>query len=275
MGKRWLFAPLLAAAVAGPAAFIDDGKQNTQSSQTESSDNPISSVQAWLTGGPSAAGDSADLQRSSQNPYSGTQTASLDGSIRDGSLLPADLSADGILFNDEAAMLDRESILYAPGAVDLRQAFRFDASPQWLQQNWPRVSTIQSLDGLNGIRVPFVSGPNQNDVTGALSYYFDRQGTCERITFYGYSGDPTRITQMAIGHFRMTADASLGGGFYTGRYSRSIRNLLALQPESQSTDQRRYQVTLEINNPQGRYQLSPEASRLVQPSTTRNASFRR
>jgi hypothetical protein len=232
LGRRWIFAPLLAAAVAGPALLMNDSQDQASSSSMASAS---ASLASWLQG-----------------------DASTESSV---------MTTDGPLHEDEAQMLDPQSIAYAPGAVDFREAFRFDAKPEWLEKNWRLISTVHSLDGIQGYRVPLVTGPNPHDLTGALTYYFSEKGLCERITFYGTTADATKITQVATEDFQLKPDNKLGRGVYSTRFAWQVRSLLAIESVSQASTfagQRRFQVSLELNNPKGVFTLSPEMSSIVQ-----------
>lgn len=248
MGKRWIFAPLLAAAVAGPPLLMHEEGKNTTGDVTQSASFPD---QFWQ----------------GQNNLGLTTQ------------IPGESPAIAGLSDEEAALLDPNRITYSPGAIDFREAFRFDANPQWLQKNWPHVSSSPSLDGYAGYRVPLVTGPNPQDITGALTYYFNNKGLCERITFYGYAADPSRIIHLATETFGLSASRDLGSGTYTGMYSRRVRSFLAIDAAtnvvSQSA-QKKAQITFEVNNPKGKFMLSPEVSRIVESrATTQQASFRR
>ena len=49
--------------------------------------------------------------------------------------------------------------------TELRDVFRLDVTPQWVSQHWDRISSIESNDGLRGLRVAFVSGINKLGVS--------------------------------------------------------------------------------------------------------------
>jgi hypothetical protein len=94
-----------------------------------------------------------------------------------------------------AAQAAWEQAQQAPGRtlIDLAEILRFDVDPAWVVHRFPRVSTGLSDTGTEGYRVPLVTGTANDDVAGALTYFFNEQRVVERITFYGTTGDPRRF----------------------------------------------------------------------------------
>ena len=60
--------------------------------------------------------------------------------------------------------------------------FRFDITPEWVVQNWPRVSSQLAEFSFSGLRVPVVSGTSIHDLAGSLTYYFDSQQRLQRTS---------------------------------------------------------------------------------------------
>jgi hypothetical protein len=89
----------------------------------------------------------------------------------------------------------RPSALQPEGAPapTLDEVLRFDVSPAWVLQRWPRVSTDLALLQLHGYRVPLVTGTSQSDVAGSLTYYFNSAQRVEQITLRGTTGDPRAL----------------------------------------------------------------------------------
>lgn len=243
MSKRWLFAPLLATAVAAPAMLMD--KKSATDAQNEN--------------GNFAAGDFAPSDFAA-NDFSATLTgAGGPGFVQN------DPRLNG-LTAEEAEMLNPNSISYAPGATDFREVFRFDGNAAWLQKNWPVVTCSRSLDGLTSYRVPLVTGPNPHDLTGALTYYFNNKNFCERISFYGFTGDATRVIQLGTETFGLNADRNLGSGIYTCQFGRKVRSVMVIEYAAiivKDESQRRIPVMIELNNPYGKYLLSPETQEMI------------
>src|SRR5262249_15052442 len=107
---------------------------------------------------------------------------------------------------EKEALLDRFSETgYSPVAmpangpvVTIEQAFRFDLTPQWVSNHWPRVSTVLGEPEQLGMRVALVSGTQPDDVAGSLTYYFDPHHQLQRITFDGLTRDPRRILAATV-----------------------------------------------------------------------------
>jgi hypothetical protein len=104
-------------------------------------------------------------------------------------LKPGDKSADPSLSQSHSTMLSVEG---APTPA-LADVLRFDVSPAWVLQRWPRVSTDLALLQLHGYRVPLVTGTKPNDVAGSLTYYFNPSQQVQQITLRGTTGDPRAI----------------------------------------------------------------------------------
>ncbi len=75
----------------------------------------------------------------------------------------------------------------------LEEVLRFDVTTAWVLGNWPRVSADLAELDLQGYRVPLVSGTADSDVAGSLTYYFNPKQRVERITFFGTTGDATKL----------------------------------------------------------------------------------
>ena len=83
----------------------------------------------------------------------------------------------------------------------IEEVLRFDVSPTWILRQWPRVSAGLGDLRLQGYRVPLVSGTAEDDLAGALTYYFNPQQQVERITFSGTTGDPRRLIRCVATRF--------------------------------------------------------------------------
>ncbi len=159
-----------------------------------------------------------------------------------------------------------ETAIEGPPVSDLREIFRFDIHPKWVLARWPRVSTVTSEPALEGLRVPLVTGPTPSDLSGALTYYFDTQKVLQRMTFHGYTGDETRIAELATRAFEFKQVPSLGAGLYMLSWNGKPRSVLRLAyaPVVRSTDPlRKVEVMLEYNRPRAYYGLSPEFQELL------------
>jgi len=149
---------------------------------------------------------------------------------------------------------------------DLAAVLRFDVSPEWVTQRWPRVSTVLAEQELEGLRVPLVTGTQIDDLTGSLTYYFDRQRRVQRIAFQGHTGDERKLMSIVTNQFGMRAEPTLGAGIYVARWNARpmsvVRIAYASVVRSQSPHNR-LQVALEINRPNTYYGLSQEFQRLL------------
>ena len=159
------------------------------------------------------------------------------------------------------------SLLFTPTVADFRDVFRFDVTPNWVKSRWPRVSACVTEDGMDGFRVPLVTGTDVSDLHGSLTYYFDSTHQVQRIEFYGFTGDVTRLAQLAITQFGMQAHPTHAAGLYTRDYhGRPVSALRVINASIVRSDQphQQLQVMLELNSNQGRYQMSERFQRLLE-----------
>jgi hypothetical protein len=89
--------------------------------------------------------------------------------------------------------------VYDPGSI-----FNFQITPEWILAHWPSVSTGLAQLQLEGYRVPLVTGIGQQDLAGALTYYFNAKQKLQRITFVGVTGDPRSLIGLLVERFAMT-----------------------------------------------------------------------
>jgi hypothetical protein len=87
---------------------------------------------------------------------------------------------------------------------DAGSVFNFEVTPEWILARWPSVSTGLSHLQLEGYRVPLVTGTTQQDLAGALTYYFDSKQKLQRISFIGVSGDPRPLIGLLSNRFHLT-----------------------------------------------------------------------
>lgn len=84
----------------------------------------------------------------------------------------------------------------------LEEVFRFDVSPHWVMDNWPRVTTSLGHLSAEGYRVSLVTGTDKTDLAGSLTFFFDPKQRVDKITFQGKTGDPTRLISHLKRRFR-------------------------------------------------------------------------
>ena len=139
--------------------------------------------------------------------------------------------------------------------LDAGSVFRFEITPEWILAHWPSVSTGLAQLQLEGYRVPLVTGTGQQDVAGALTYYFDARQRLQRINFVGVSGDPRRL----IGHAQRSlphdaaADQRSGSGSLRGPDGRPRpreRITSAVAPVESSGAYRRYEIEMSLERPE-------------------------
>ncbi len=149
---------------------------------------------------------------------------------------------------------------------DLRDVLRFDINPEWVFQHFSRVTTVLAEMHLDGLRIPIVTGTSPEDVAGTLTYYFDRQHQVQRVTLHGFTGDPTRLTELMQKHYQMQPQPSLGAGTYVIRWNGQPTSILQLTHAPvvhAAANHTKYTVFLELNQPSMPYGLSDAANRLV------------
>ncbi len=86
--------------------------------------------------------------------------------------------------------------------VDLAEALRFDVTPAWVVRRWRWVSAGLSQLPLNGYRVPLLTGTGEDDLAGALTYYFNSRQQLQRITFQGTTGDAAKLIRVLRSRFQ-------------------------------------------------------------------------
>jgi hypothetical protein len=132
---------------------------------------------------------------------------------------------------------------------ELTDVFRFDITIDWILQQWPSVSMVNSDLELQGYRVPLVTGINDDDVAGSLTYYFAADRTLKKITFDGVTGNADRLIREVAGPNGMTRASSDNPGVFL--FQRSMfgkaQSELKIRPAellSQANANRRFQVTM-------------------------------
>lgn len=142
---------------------------------------------------------------------------------------------------------------------DLRQVIRFDVTPNWIKAHWPRVSVGWTEDGLEGFRVPLVTGTQVHDLTGALTYYFDSKHRVQRIRFVGNTGDASPLVDLCQRYYEMEIEPTRIAGYYSRRYHGRPVNVLRVTHEAvlrADAPNTQLNIVLELNNPAGDYNLS-------------------
>lgn len=168
-------------------------------------------------------------------------------------------------FDPEISTMDPALMEQAPLHA-LRDVLRFDVSPNWVTQNFARVSTVLADTRLDGLRVPLITGTNHTDIAGTLTYYFDQYKRVQRVTVHGVTGDPSRFVAELQHAYQLQQHPSLGGNLYMLKWNGRPTSVVyaALAPViTVDAPYARYNVLIELNQPGLDYGLSAEAKQLI------------
>ena len=171
---------------------------------------------------------------------------------------PAVISNDGSRASATAAIAPSiagppKPQLAEPPLVSIAEAIRFDVSTSWIINRWPRVTAGLPEGGLQGYRVPLITGTHHDDIAGSLTYYFNAQQTCQKITFQGATGDPRKVTSHVAGQFRLTRQNSSDPGLhlYQTRWNGKAVSELKIKTKAvvkADAPHARYDVELTLSN---------------------------
>jgi hypothetical protein len=149
---------------------------------------------------------------------------------------------------------------------DLREVLRFDISPQWVTDRFSRVTTVLADLQLDGLRVPVVTGTGPDDLAGSISYYFDQTDHLQRVMLHGFTGDPNAVVAAMTEHYGLQSEPTLEAGVYTKRWNGMPVHFLRITRAPivySDALHHKFTVFLELNQPDLRYGISPEAQRIV------------
>lgn len=137
------------------------------------------------------------------------------------------------------------------GLVHLHEALTLETTEQFVISRWPRVNTGLMDKDLRGFRVPYLSGSNEDDPAGALTYYFNKKHKCEKLTFSGTVGDPRKLVLYLVkSHgFEPQPSPEAGTHLYQIRAGR-MNSELTIKPATvvrSNTPHLRYHVELLIS----------------------------
>jgi len=136
--------------------------------------------------------------------------------------------------------------------VDFREFFRFDATPDWVVQRYPRVSTISGSKELDGYRSPLVTGTGLKDLSGTITYYFDRFQKVQRIQFQGYTGDPQPLVTLMTQYYYFAPKPILGGQLYVVAWNSNPTGVMEITRANvvfSANQANSFKIFLEINQP--------------------------
>ena len=157
---------------------------------------------------------------------------------------------------------------------ELREVIRFDIPPSWVTSRWPRVTTTLSETGLEGLRVPMVTGTQVDDLAGSLTYYFDHQHRVQRLTFEGFTGDDRRLVALITQDFGLQPAQTLHAGMYAAWWNGVPTSVLRVDRApviTMASPHAQLQIFLELNRPGMQYGLSQAAHEILQKD---RATFR-
>lgn len=159
---------------------------------------------------------------------------------------------------DAAATPAAEGPLLDVPAYDLADVFRFDLSPDSVVARWPRVSSGLAYLELQGYRVPLVTGTAEDDVAGALTYYFNPRQQVQRITFQGTTGNAGRLVSHVTSRFGLARQRINDAGVFLyviPRPDGRATSFLWIRPApivKANDPLRRFEVAMVLERPENR-----------------------
>ncbi|MFM7071926.1 MAG: DUF6690 family protein [Planctomycetota bacterium] len=161
--------------------------------------------------------------------------------------------------SDEIAKLPADGPrLAGPANADFDALFRFEIVPEWVTDQWSRVSPVRSDEGWQGLRVPLVTGMAADDLAGSLTYYFDAWGRLQLIAFQGTTGDARRVTAWSASQ-GLRREPSFAAELFTRRWNGRATSVLAIRRPAIISSQlpnQRQEVLLELSPPNSRFEVS-------------------
>lgn len=135
------------------------------------------------------------------------------------------------------------------------ELFRFDVTPNWIIQNWARVTRLK-LDGLDMFRVPVMTGTDPHDIVGSITYSFSVSRQLQRVQFDGSSSDPSVLAQAVARYYGLTAKQAIGGTVYSSEHEGQTHSLILVHYGTaiRKDDTRRsHEISIELNRPASEY----------------------
>ena len=139
---------------------------------------------------------------------------------------------------------------------DLAHVLRFDVTPRWVVDRWPRVSTGLAQLQLQGYRVPLVTGTAEDDLAGALTYYFNPRQEVQRLTFNGTTGNANKLVHLLTTRYGFSRRLTNDPGVFLyetqdpGGESTSFLWIRAAGVVRSSEPLERFEVALVMERPQ-------------------------
>ena len=173
-----------------------------------------------------------------------------------------------------APSLDQAALASVTSQHDLQARFdpplthllSFQATPEWIAQNWQGITNCAGELDLRGWRVPYFRSTREDDFAGSVTYYFDRARLVQRISLHGYTSDPSQIVQIATNHYGMRRVHSPEGDLYLASVDNQpiggLRIKLAPLLNAEKREQQ-CELLLELNRRNTEYGMSREFSDVV------------
>jgi hypothetical protein len=153
--------------------------------------------------------------------------------------------------------------LVGPRGVPIQHILSFEVTPEWLTDNWSRVTTgLPELD-LTGWRVPVAFGAPY-DLVGSATYYFDRQRRVQRILLHGFSTNPTELAQLATTRYQMQRIPNYLTEMYLHMQQGQPLGGLRIANSALRESKSRSEVLLELNRQGSSYGMSEEFAKLLE-----------
>lgn len=144
--------------------------------------------------------------------------------------------------------------------ASLEGTLRFDITPQWIMDNWPHVATTRNEGGMDGLRVPLVTGTSPESVAGSLTYYFDAQRVVQRVALDGITGDERNLVGLVTRVYHLQPEPQAGVGIYVSKWNGEPTSALwirRLPLVHAGNPFQKFEFSLELNRPNHYFGLSP------------------
>ncbi|HMO13427.1 MAG TPA: hypothetical protein PKD64_05920 [Pirellulaceae bacterium] len=148
--------------------------------------------------------------------------------------------------------------VYMPTS-NLAEVIRFDVYPVWVRTRWDRVTHTPGDEQMDGLRVAWVSGSLPHDLAGTLTYYFDKHQQVQKVTFLGWTGDPSQLAQFVQSQYGLRQEPSKSAGLYIKKKFGNLHSIVRFEYApvmSQTNLNQHFHVYMELNHPKSNLRLS-------------------
>jgi len=148
-----------------------------------------------------------------------------------------------------------ETPVEGPMVGHLAEVFRFDITPTWVVHRWPRVSTGMGQVQLQGYRVTLVTGTDQADLAGSLTYFFNPHQQLQRIAFYGTTGNPQKLVALLTSQYHFARRIVNDPGLFIWEVPeldgkpKSLLQMQAAEVIKQNEPYRHFKLSLVLERP--------------------------